>query len=749
MKKILFLSTFFLLPLMAMAESAVYTGKVGDCYYYVWKSSHIGSAYGISEDKTDTVKGDITIPGTIEYEGETYHITAVGRYGFDQCKDITSVTICEGVETLSYAALYRCRNLTSISLPSSLKSIEEVAFASTGITSLIIPEGVTEIKSGIAKDCYLTELSLPSTLTTLPDYSLSYIFSLEEITVPASIDSIGQNVFSNCSSLKTIYIKGNVTKINPHAFYNIGYSGVDKIYVPKGTLANYANIVEEYDKIEEITYPTHVWDNGVLPGKFSVSADKQVNFSQGNLQYVSTWQFATNQWDIIGNAQADNNRDLFGWGTGDAPNKVSTDNNDYATFTDWGTNAITNGGNEANLWRTLTKDEWVYLFCTRTNAATLFGLGSVNGVNGTILLPDNWTLPAGASFTASTTQGLADKGTYYYNSNGNNFEHNTYTAEQWAAMEANGAVFLPAAGSRYGTGVDLVGSNGNYWSATPNGTDGAYYLLFLSYYLLPQYDDYRYYGRSVRLVKEAESTCTDKTSEFSASAETSYEWNGTIYTESGDYEQIFPMANGCDSIVTLHLTITSSPTGEQMWRADDEDIKDLGTITANTTVRGLTFVATADKTIIVDANNKTYGDFSFTHRIKLGGTVGSDYRHLRFDVNGDCTIEIYAISASSSATRTLNIGSGAYDNVVQTFNVTGDVVNYGKYDYSGPATTMYIGSANNGINILAINLIDRSVPTELENSEATEDKATKVLRNSQVLILRGDKTYTVTGQEVK
>lgn len=238
-----------------------------------------------------------------------------------------------------------------------------------------------------------------------------------------------------------------------------------------------------------------------LSGEFSVSATTKVYFSQGNLQYVGTWQFAEHQWDYFGNSQFDNHRDLFGWGTGNAPNKVSTDYNDYAAFTDWGTNAITNGGNEANLWRTLTSDEWIYLFYNRTNAATLFGLGSVNGVKGTILLPDNWTLPVGASFTASTTRGLADQGSYYYNSNDNNFSHNTYTAEQWAAMESAGAVFLPVAGNRIGMDVDYVGSGGNYWSATPYDTNYAYSLDFGLYGLNPQIGSTRRSGLSVRLVK--------------------------------------------------------------------------------------------------------------------------------------------------------------------------------------------------------------------------------------------------------
>lgn len=250
---------------------------------------------------------------------------------------------------------------------------------------------------------------------------------------------------------------------------------------------------------------------GALPGKFSVSATTQVQFSKGNLQYqasTSTWRFAENQYDMIGSDNSNISAsysgwiDLFGWGTGNNPTNTSTDYNDYSTFTDWGVNKVSNGGNTANQWRTLTKDEWVYLFYGRTNAATLFALGSVNGVNGTILLPDNWTLPAGASFTASTTQGLADQGEYYYDENkANHFTDNAYTKEQWSKMESAGAVFLPAAGHRYGTGVDYVGSYGYYWSASPCGTSSAFDLGFYSYGLDPQNCYFRSYGLSVRLVR--------------------------------------------------------------------------------------------------------------------------------------------------------------------------------------------------------------------------------------------------------
>lgn len=249
---------------------------------------------------------------------------------------------------------------------------------------------------------------------------------------------------------------------------------------------------------------------GALSGYFTVGESTRVRFSQGNLQYqasTQTWRFAENQYDMIGNDNANISDsysgwiDLFGFGTGDNPTKSISNYSDYSTFTDWGTNAISNGGNEANLWRTLTTDEWLYLFYSRTDAANLFGLGSVNGVSGLIILPDNWTTPQGASFTPSTTQGLVDTGVYFSNTNGDNFSHNTYTAEQWLVMEQSGAVFLPVTGYRWGTGMDYVGTTGYYWSTTPYNEGYVRSLYFDSNYFYPQGNHDRYLGLSVRLVR--------------------------------------------------------------------------------------------------------------------------------------------------------------------------------------------------------------------------------------------------------
>ena len=318
-----------------------------------------------------------------------------------------------------------------------------------------------------------------------------------------------------------------------------------------------ATSVDEQKASEAVylAYPTAIKDQ--VPGQrcgteysgglFSVAENRQVMFAPGNLQYqasTGTWRFATNQYDYVGDAtngnvseggvKCDNGKvsgsysgwiDLFGWGTSGwnsganayQPYSTSTSYSDYYPGSssgnnltgeyanaDWGIyNQI--GSDPAGTWRTLTKDEWVYLFYTRPNAATLFGLGSVAGVNGTILLPDGWELPSGVTFTPSTSAGLADQGTYFYNSSGNNFSHNTYTAVQWQKiMEPSGAVFLPASGDRYGTAVNLAGQGGGYWSSTQYDANYAYYLYFRSYGLNPQGYYYRYYGGSVRLARVVE-----------------------------------------------------------------------------------------------------------------------------------------------------------------------------------------------------------------------------------------------------
>ena len=143
------------------------------------------------------------------------------------------------------------------------------------------------------------------------------------------------------------------------------------------------------------------------------------------------------------------------------------------------------------MWRTISSDiEWDYLIFGREQAEYLRGQGKINGVNGLILLPDNWKTPISVKFTY-------DPG---------NYSTNGYSLDEWAIMESYGAVFLPAPGSRGWNGLLEVGSDGYYWSAygyvNINNDKGADVLSFDSNHVEMYLHAYCSVGLSVRLVQD-------------------------------------------------------------------------------------------------------------------------------------------------------------------------------------------------------------------------------------------------------
>ena len=211
-------------------------------------------------------------------------------------------------------------------------------------------------------------------------------------------------------------------------------------------------------------------DAGTLNGEFSVSPTKKVRFSQGNLMYSvfgthtvadggrveGTWRFRYNQYyrgsDIDGSGNSNYStrwKDDFRWGKSGWNNDAFSNSSDgdltgpYA-YADWGVyNAILNGGNQPQQWRTLSYDEWDYLLNQRRGYSVKWGIANINGYYGLILLPDSWSLPTGIDFN----EGAALSGTVL----------NRYTTQQWKQLEEAGAVFLYD-GSHYWTSTRYSGN---------------------------------------------------------------------------------------------------------------------------------------------------------------------------------------------------------------------------------------------------------------------------------------------------
>ena len=240
---------------------------------------------------------------------------------------------------------------------------------------------------------------------------------------------------------------------------------------------------------------------GALCGRFSVNEQgDQVRFSKGNLQFQAStrqWRFAEHQWDFVGNDSVGNvyengvkcdNRlstahydgwiDLFGWGNSGynhgadcyQPWPCESDHQfTHAAYgcdschlyertgkADWGYNAIVNGGNQEALWRSLTVEECRCLLYKRETVSGMrYAKAVVNGINGLLVIPDDW-----------------EPNVYplqYADDNTIPFDANVISLEDWErVMEPHGMVFLPAGGTvkHREPFWDITGHWGGYWSAS-------------------------------------------------------------------------------------------------------------------------------------------------------------------------------------------------------------------------------------------------------------------------------------------
>ncbi|MBO4727060.1 MAG: leucine-rich repeat domain-containing protein, partial [Spirochaetaceae bacterium] len=120
------------------------------------------------------------------------------------------------------AAFSGCTNLTSVTLPSTLTSIEYEAFSGcTALTEIEIPAGVTSIADSTFYGCTnLTSITLPSNLTAIDNYAFSGCTSLTEFVIPNGVEIL-HGTFYGCSNLKKITIPNSVETIEELTFSDV------------------------------------------------------------------------------------------------------------------------------------------------------------------------------------------------------------------------------------------------------------------------------------------------------------------------------------------------------------------------------------------------------------------------------------------------------------------------------------------------------------------------------------------------
>ncbi len=205
-------------------------------------------------DATDT---DIIIPSY--HNGRP--VVGIGLHAFYGCSSLTSVTILNGVTYIQNHAFQNCSNLTSITIPDSVGyTVESDTFSGSPIETANIPTIAIRalpnsvqtvvindgeyIGSGAFGGCYnLTSITIPNSVKKIMREAFSGCRSLTSITIPNSVRYIGDGAFSRCDNLTSIEIPNSVEKIMGEAFY--GCISLTSITIPNSVTIIGANVFEK------------------------------------------------------------------------------------------------------------------------------------------------------------------------------------------------------------------------------------------------------------------------------------------------------------------------------------------------------------------------------------------------------------------------------------------------------------------------------------------------------------------------
>jgi hypothetical protein len=182
------------------------------------------SAYTFSTTGEHTVKYTLT------------DITYIGYSQFYHCTNLTSVTIPDSVTSIDMHTFNGCSGLTNVTIGSGVTSIGSSAFYEcSGLTSLTIGSGVTDIGNSAFYRCRgLTSINIPNSVKLIDTSAFSECSGLINITIPDSVTNIGTSAFSWCSSLTNI-VSNAITAptIQSNTFQGVKTGGT--LTVPSGS----------------------------------------------------------------------------------------------------------------------------------------------------------------------------------------------------------------------------------------------------------------------------------------------------------------------------------------------------------------------------------------------------------------------------------------------------------------------------------------------------------------------------------
>lgn len=167
--------------------------------------------------------------------------------------NMTSVTIPNGITELPKGVFAFCDGLTSVTVPSDIVTIGDEAFSQCdNLETVILPAGLTSLgKLAFAYDKKLKSITIPSKVTELKEQVFNECSELAEVNLPSTLTVIGTWAFADCTKLASITLPSDLITIDSYAFSN---TGLKSITVPGKVKTIGGNAFQKCKSLESVTF---------------------------------------------------------------------------------------------------------------------------------------------------------------------------------------------------------------------------------------------------------------------------------------------------------------------------------------------------------------------------------------------------------------------------------------------------------------------------------------------------------------
>lgn len=241
------------------------TGTFTDANGWTYSYDTITKEAKIIQTIDENKVGDVVIPSSVTIGGEEYAVTVLDHNLFQESTELTSVIIPEGVTEVGMFCFADCSSLAEVTFPKSLTKLGLGSFSYCAFTEITVPGTLTEF--GIHTFQYNPSLK-KATILEGAKFIDHYIFAgcelLEEVVIPEGVTDIGYFAFKECRSLKEVKLPSTVEVIGYNAFKD---SGIRYIQIPANVTTIDEGFIESVVSTETTEPITAAYINTPLTGK--------------------------------------------------------------------------------------------------------------------------------------------------------------------------------------------------------------------------------------------------------------------------------------------------------------------------------------------------------------------------------------------------------------------------------------------------------------------------------------------------